>query len=376
MTQEPRIAIVHDWLTNLGGAERVVKVMLEAFPQADLYTSVYRKAGLSLFRDYSVHTSWLQHWPLAQRKHQLYPVLRRLAFESFDFSDYNLVISSSTAESKGVITSERTKHLSYINTPTRYYWSGYQDYIKDPGFGWLDPIVRWQLQRSIKSSRYWDYAAAQRPDRLLANSTTVQGRIQKYYHRHSEVVWPPVDLARMQKPHDRPDGAPERYLLVLSRLIPYKRVDLAVAAARRAGWSLVVIGTGSQQAALEKMAGPQTIFTGQLSDDEVVAYLQHASALLFPGEEDFGIVPVEAMAAGVPVIAYGAGGALDTVAHRKTGILVKDQSVSSFSAAIRLLDHQKFDPKYLAQHVEQFSQQNFQTQLKRAAQDLLESARS
>lgn len=371
MVREPSIAIVHDWITNLGGAERTVQAMLDAFPQADLYTSVYNQKGLELFRDRSVYTSWLQNWPLARRKHQLYPVLRRLAFESFDFSAYDLVISSSSAESKGIITDETTKHLSYIYTPTRYYWSHYKDYLSSPGFGWLDPLVRWQLGRSLAPSRRWDYAAAQRPDVLYGISTAVQTRIKKYYHRDSGVIWPPVGLERVQKHYDRPADAPERYLLVISRLIPYKRVDLALQAAQKAGWPLIIIGSGSQAKALSEQAAPTTLVKGQLSDREVVQYLQHADALLFPGEEDFGIVPVEAMACGVPVIAYAAGGALDTMVQNKTGLFVEKQTVAAFAQAINSLDAHRFSPEYLRSHAEKFSEASFKNQIKKAALQLL-----
>lgn len=367
----PRIAIVHDWLTNLGGAERTVRSLMDAFPEADLYTSVYSSRHLKLFEADKVHTTFLQYWPLAHRKHQLYPVLRRLAFESLDLSAYDVVISSSGAEAKGVITGEDTQHISYIHTPTRYYWSHYQQYLDAPGFGALNPLVSWQLRRSLPRARRWDYAAAQRPDVLIANSGAVQERISTYYSRSSLVIHPPVDTMRMHIKTTRPLNIPERYLVVVSRLIPYKRVDIAVHAAQKAGWPLVVIGSGSQLSNLQQIAGPTTFFLGQLSDEEVVRYLQHATAMLFPGEEDFGITPVEAMAAGTPVIAYGKGGAMDTVKPDVSGIIVERQTINAFKKAIELLEKIDFKTQAIQKHAEGFSEQVFQASMKRVVSDSL-----
>jgi glycosyltransferase involved in cell wall biosynthesis len=365
-----RVAIVHDWLTNLGGAERLVLELLQMYPEADLYTSVYNKKHLKLFRDYSVHTTFLQHWPLSTR-HQLYPVLRRLAMESIDFSEYDLVISSTSAEAKGIITSERTAHLCYMNTPTRYYWSHYDEYLESPGFGWLNPFVRLVLRSSIRSARYWDYAAAQRPDHIVANSGTIQARVKKYYDRDSDVLYPAVDTIRFSEPHEKPVDAPDSYLIVVSRLIPYKRIDLAVAAAQAAHRELVVIGNGSQMESLKKASNGTVHFKGALSDNEVVAYMQHADAFLFPGLEDFGIAPVEAMAAGIPVIAYGEGGASETVLDKQTGILVPHQSVRAFTLAIQQLAKLKLDADTIRARAEEFSSQHFQDNIRRAVKKTL-----
>lgn len=353
-----RIAIVHDWLTNLGGAERVVAAMLDAFPGADLYTSVYNPERLDLFRGREVHTTFLQQIPLAKKKHQLFSSLRRLAFEQLDFSEYNIVISSTTAEAKGIITGERTKHISYMNTPTRYLWSHYDQYLENPGFGLLDPLARWQLRRTIVSAREWDYAAAQRPDVVLANSIHVQKRIKKYYDRDSTVVYPIVDGERFMKRHPRPRLAPERYALVISRLVPYKRVDIAVEAAKLAQYPIVVIGAGPQEAMLRKLAGAGAVFLGEAPDSEVEAYLQHADVFLFPGEEDFGIAPVEAMASGTPVIAYAKGGALETVGT-EGGLLVERQTARAFAQALSHCSTKKFSKTSLSERADLFGRQRF-----------------
>lgn len=354
-----RVAIVHDWLTNLGGAERVVEAMLEAFPQADLFTSVYNEKALPQFSNRKVTTSFLQHVPLATRRHQLFPVLRRYAFEQFDFHNYDVVITSSTAEAKGIITSESTLHISYINTPTRYYWSHYDEYIENPGFGVLDPLVRWQFPRTIEASRRWDYTAAQRADYVLGNSQTVVDRIQRYYKREAEVLYPNVETHRFEKPLPRPAGTPDSYFLVVSRLIPYKRIDIAVEAAGLAGVSLVVIGSGSQLKELRELAQDNVIFIDQADDKTVSAYMQHAEAFIFPGEEDFGITPVEAMSAGVPVIGYDKAGVQETVSDAKHGILVPRQSAAMFAEAMGRFVKSDYREADLRARADLFSRERF-----------------
>lgn len=354
-----KVAIVHDWLTNLGGAERVVEVLHSMFPGAPIYTSVYDPKRLPLLKDADVRTSFLQHWPLAKKKHQLYPMLRTLAFESFDFSDYDLVISSSSAEAKGIITNTETLHMSYIHTPTRYYWSGYDDYVRSPGLGFFNPLAKKALPRVVQKMRYWDFAAAQRPDLLVANSTTVQERIAEYYKRDSVVVHPPVDTQRFTQ--TRPiDGD---YYLVVSRLIPYKRIDLAVQACTKLGKKLIVVGGGSELKRLKALAGPSVTFSGMLSDAETTKLYLGCRAFIFTAFEDFGITPVEAMAAGKPVIAYGKGGATDSVVNKTTGILCDNQSVESVCSAIALCEKTQFDSKVIQKHSLEFSTQKFTEQM-------------
>ncbi|MBA3679077.1 glycosyltransferase [Candidatus Saccharibacteria bacterium] len=350
-----KVALVHDWLTNLGGAERVVAVLHEMFPDAPIYTSVYATKRLPLLKDADIRTSWLQHWPLAQKKHQLYPMLRTLAFESFDFSEYDLVISSSSAEAKGIITPTETLHISYIHTPTRYYWSGYDDYLQNPGLGIFNPLAKLTLPRVVKKMRRWDFAAAQRPDVLIANSTTVAERIKLYYKRDAQILHPPVDVQRFaQLQNDDSD-----YLLVVSRLIPYKRVDLAVRACTKLNKRLIVVGDGSELKKLKALAGPTVEFRGQLPDQEVTRLFTNCRAFIFTAFEDFGITPVEAMAAGKPVIAYGKGGITDSVVHKTTGILFDNQSVESLCSAIVLFEKTQFDSKKIRSHSEKFSNEQF-----------------
>jgi glycosyltransferase involved in cell wall biosynthesis len=360
---KPRVAIVHDWLTNLGGAERVVLTMSEMFPDAPIYTSVYNPSKLPEFKDKNVIMSFLQHIPLAQKKHQLFPILRQLAFESFDFSGYDLVISSTSAEAKGIVTPTETRHISYINTPTRYYWSGYQNYLEQPGMGAFNPLAKAVLKRNIKKLRRWDYAAAQRPDIVLANSKNVQARIRKYYDRGSTVVYPSVETDRFSRIGSSQEGD---YYLVVSRLIPYKRVDLAVRAATKLDKKLVVIGTGSELKSLQQMAGPTVRFLGFLDDVTTRNYYLGCKAFIFPAEEDFGITPVEAMAAGKPVLFYAKGGATETVIDGVTGVGFKKQTVESLCDAIQRLDKISFKEKAIIDQANKFSVEKFKESLTRA----------
>ena len=351
-----RVAIVHDWLTNLGGGERVVEALSEAFPEAPIYTSVYDPAGIDLFDTKEVRSSFLQSWPMAKSRHQLYPMLRRYAFESFDLSTYDVVISSSSAEAKGVITNTNTLHISYIHTPTRYYWSGYQDYVNSPGLGLFNPLARTVLPRVVKDMRRWDFAAAQRADHLVANSKTVQERISKYYKRDSQIIFPPVEADRFNASDNEEDGD---YYLVVSRLIPYKRVDLAVLACSELNKQLVVVGDGSELAKLRKMASNNVEFIDSANDKLVAELYSKCKALIFTAYEDFGIVPVEAMASGTPVIAYGYGGASESVIDSQTGVFFNTQSVESLKEAIYRFEQLKFSKSTIRKHAKKFSKTRF-----------------
>lgn len=367
-----KVALVHDWLTNLGGAERVVDVLHKQFTNAPIYTSVYDDSRLDLFKDAKITTSFLQHWPLAKKKHQLYPTLRRYAFESFDFSEYDVVITSASAEAKGIITPTETIHICYLHTPTRYYWSGYEDYLKDPGFGFLNPFVRLALPRMVGKMRHWDYAAAQRPDVLIANSQTVAERVTKYYKRDSLVINPPVDTRRFANKNEKNEG----YYLVVSRLIPYKKVELAVMACTQLNKELVIVGNGGELKQLQNIAGESVRFITNASDTHVTQYMKSCRAFLFPGYEDFGITPVEAMAAGKPVLAYGKGGVSETVVDGKTGILFEYQSVDSLKNAIEEFEKNTFSHTVITNHAQQFSVKNFQEKIQKVVDEAYSQNRS
>lgn len=344
-----RVAIVSDWLTNQGGSERVIEALSSAFPNAPIYTSVFNPSALPQFANKKVITSSLQHWPMAKRKHQLFPTMRAHAFESFDFSEFDVVISATSAEAKGVITKPETLHIGYIYTPVRYYWSEHTRYLKHPGFGILNPLIKRVAPGQISKMRLWDFAAAQRPDIMLGISTSVVERINKYYRRPAHVLFPPVNLANFPI-----NGGARTGYIVLSRLIPYKRVDLAVKVAKKLDLDLTVIGRGSELKKLQKMAGASTKFITNASDEQVAELLGKAKGFLFPGEEDFGITKLEAMAAGTPVIAYRGGGALDTISDGVTGIYFDEQTVESLATAIKKFETMRFDLPKLRAHAEMF----------------------
>jgi len=348
------VAIVHDWLTNQGGGERVVWALHQAFPKAPIYTSVFNPEALPQFAHLDVRTSFLQHWPFAKTKHQLFPTQRTLAFEAFDFSGYDVVISSSSAEAKGIITKPNTLHVCYCHTPTRYYWSDYAQYRRSTGFGVLSPLVRLAMPRLVERMRIWDFAAAQRVDSFIANSHYVEQRIAKYYRRPSTVINPPIQAGRFKI------GAGSRSgFVVVSRLIPYKRVDLAVRACTELNLPLTVVGDGSEMDKLKAMAGPSITFLGRAGDKETEQAYASASAFIFPADEDFGLTPLEAMAAGTPVIAYGKGGATETVVEGTTGTFFAEQTVASLKAALQAFNPKNYDAAKIRAHAAQFDEAVF-----------------
>lgn len=354
MSGPPQVALVHPWLTNQGGSERVLEAFCRAYPRAPIYTSVYDPPALPMFADRDVRTSFLHGWPLSRRRHQLFPLLRRQAFESFDLSEFDLVLTSDHAEAKGVLTGPETLHIAYLHTPTRYYWSDSSAYLREPGFGRLDPVVRAVMPTLASSMRQWDYLAAQRPDYLLANSHVVSRRISKHYRRPSDVLHAPVDVSRFTGMQQRGD-----HLLVVSRLIPYKRVDLAVRACRELDIPLRVVGSGPERAALQAAAGPGTTFLGALDDRGVARELASAAGFLFPANEDFGLTPLEAMASGTPVLAYGGGGALETVVNGLTGTFFAEQTVGSLVAALREFCPHTYNAEVLRSHAASISVEAF-----------------
>ena len=355
-----KVAIVHDWMVGLGGAERVVGSMLKLLPQADIYTSVYSPDKLQLFAGHKINTTFLQNWPLSRSKHQLFSALRPLAFESLDLSNYDLVLSSSSAESKGVITPTSTLHISYIHTPTRYYWSGYNDYLAEPGFGALNPIVRLLMPSLVRRLRKWDFAAAQRPDYLVANSNVVSARISEYYNRPSQTIRPPVDTDRFGNDKENQQG---NYLLVVSRLVPYKRVDLAVKACNKLGLKLIIAGRGPELPRLKKLAGSTVSFVEGPSDSQITKLYLGARGFIFSAEEDFGITPVEAMSAGLPVICFGEAGATETVIDGTTGVYHAKQTVASLVEAIGKFEATKFDRGTIVKRAKMFSESRFLDEL-------------
>lgn len=310
-----KVALVYDRVNKWGGAERVLLSLRKIFPQAPLFTLVYDPQGAPWAKSFSVHPSFVQFFPWAKKHHELYAWLAPLAFESFDFRGFDLVISVTSAEAKGVLTLPQTCHLCYCLTPTRYLWSDFSAYRRYPGFGWgLNFFAPW-LKR-------WDRVAASRPDTFLAISAQVKRRLSRYYQRPSSVVFPPVDSFWFSAPF----VPPEDYFLVVSRLVPYKKIDLVVRVFNDLGWPLKIVGTGREEVFLHRLAKPNIQFLGRLTDRELIGYYGACKAVICPQEEDFGLVPLEAQACGRPVIAFRGGGITETVVAGRTGEFFSPQT--------------------------------------------------
>lgn len=353
----PKVAIVCDWLTNMGGAERVVLALHQAFPQAPIYTSVFTPETMPAFSGLDVRTTYLQKLPSYLRgRHQLFPLQRTQAFRKLDLQEYDVIISSASAEAKAVTKRPDAVHICYCHTPTRYYWSHYKDYIASPGFGLLNPAMRVALPALVRAMRKKDLQAVQGVDYFIANSSTVAERIKKYYGRDARVIYPPVDMTRF-RPLDI--SGPRKGFIALGRQVPYKRYDIAIEACNQLKLPLTVYGSGPDHARLAAMAGPTVRLVEGANDKQVAKALARAKAYLFPQEEDLGITQIEAIAAGCPVIAYAKGGALDIVVNGKTGVFFDQQNADSLTEAIKRFDALTFVPTILQSHAEQYSQERF-----------------
>ncbi|GLV57082.1 glycosyl transferase [Dictyobacter sp. S3.2.2.5] len=348
-----KVALVHDYLNQMGGAERVALAFHEIFPEAPLYTSIYDPKRVDpAFQKMDIRTSFMQKLPLVTKHHQPYLPLYPFAMENLDLRGYDLVLSSSSAFAKGVITRPETMHICYCHTPMRWCWN-YQEYVEREHLG---KVARGVLPFLITGLRVWDQTSAQRVDHFIANSPAIAERIRKYYRREAAYIPPPVDTKRF--PFE-PDMLPGDYFLAVSRLIPYKRLDMAIEACNRLQLPLVIIGGGRDEERLKRLAGPTIRFMGRLSDEEVIYYFQHCRAFLFPGEEDFGITPLEAQACGRPVIAYGAGGALASIIDGVTGVFFQEQTVESLVSVLATFDERRFDPQVIHNHALEFDNSRF-----------------
>ncbi len=351
-----KVAIVHDWLIG-GGAEKVVLELHHMFPEAPIYSSYATKEWRQKL-DNKVITGYLGRRPFSKIR-KFVPYLRAGWFSSLKLDDYDLVISSSGAEAKGIKTSAKTVHINYCHAPTHYYWSRYDDYLINPGFGRLDPLAKIGLKALVAPMRRWDYKAAQRPDFMIANSEHTKEQIKKYYGRDAIVVHPPVDIERfITKKTKRRSG-----FVIAARQTPYKRVDLAIMACTELGYPLKVIGNGPYHDKLISIAGSSIEFLTNVSDEDMVTHFQSAEGFIFPGTDDFGITPVEAMAAGTPVIAYMAGGALDYVIKGKTGLFFGSQTIASLANTLKDFVSLKWDSKLISKSSEAFSPENFQAEM-------------
>lgn len=347
----------------MGGAERVLHEFSKMYPKAPIYTLLYdEKVCGDMFPKERVRTSFLQKYPsFARKRHKYLLPLMPVAIENLDFSDFDVVLSSSNAYAHGIVTNLRTKHLCYCHSPMRYAWDWTHNYMAENN---LRGIKKRAVMRMLEDIRVWDQSCADRVDKYIANSETVRGRIYKYYRQESDVIFPPVDVKRFRvggKSH-------EDYFLIVSTLTPYKRIDLAISLFNRLGRRLVIIGDGSARQQLEDMAGPTIDFLGFKSDEVVKEYIENCRGLIFPGEDDFGIVPVEAMAAGKPVLAYGRGGATETVLEGETGEFFMEPTLEAMEDGLArlMLNEPLYSPTKIRRHANKFDRSVFIENIKKA----------
>ena len=346
-----KVALAHDYLNQYGGAERVLEQLHDLYPDAPIYTSMYDPGVMpAAYRSWDIRTSFMQRLPFVTTRHQAYLMAYPIAFESFDLGAYDVVISNSSAFCKGVVTGPSTLHISYCLTPMRWVWR-YRDYVDRERLG---GVARALLPPLIHYLRVWDAMASSRVDRYVAISSAVASRIRKYYRRDSEIIYPPVDTAQFPAP-----GPSGDYYMTAGRMTPYQRKDLIVDAFRDLGRPVKIVGDGRDRARLQARATPNIEFPGWVDDRTLRDLYANCRGYLFPGEEDFGIAPVEAQAAGKPVIAYAAGGALDTVIDGETGVHFTKQTPAGLADAVRRFETLSFDPDRIRQNAERFSSQVF-----------------
>jgi len=372
-----RVALIYDRVNKWGGAERVLLALHKIFPDAPLYTSVYDQKKAPWAKVFDVRTSFLQKFPFANH-HELYALLMPLVFESFNFDEYDLVISVTSEAGKGIVTKPQTKHICYCLTPTRYLWSGYGEYFENPISKFISLPSVWYL-------RFWDKIAANRPDKFIAISKEVQARIKKYYGKESIVTYPPIagPIGHCPRPTSSVDmlpagarqGSPmpatrlSNYFLVVSRLVPYKKIDLVIKAFNKLKLPLKIIGIGSEMEKLKSIAGSTIEFLGCLTDKELVSYYSECYALVFPGVEDFGLTVLEAQSFGKPVIAFKAGGTLETILEEKTGVFFEEQNVESLTKAVNKLRRLSIDPEDCMKQAQRFNFEKFKEGILKQIQD-------
>lgn len=354
-----KVALVHDQLLQRGGAENVLEIFARMFPEAPIFTLFYDPERMGAkFPASRVHPSFLNSFPGAKNHYQWYLTMMPLATESYDLRGYDLVLSSASAFAKGALIHPGTRHVCYCHTPTRYLWSDTHTYINELK---RSRLVKLGVKPFLPLLRMWDRHAAERVDTFIANSNTVAARIKQYYRRDSEVIYPPVDLKRFSL-----SQGPGNFFLVGGRLVGYKRFDLVVEAFTRLGIPLKVFGVGPEFENLRRIAGKNVEFLGAIDDTAKAELYRGAQAFIHPHVEDFGITAIEAMASGRPVIAYGAGGALETVIPGKTGVFMKEQNWESLADTVLHFDPTAFDPKAIRAHAERFSEEQFEAQMRKA----------
>jgi len=361
-----KVALVHDWLTGMRGGEKVLETLCLLFPQGDIFTLIHTRGSVSAtIESRRITTSFVQHLPGAATRYRQYLPLFPMAIEQLDLDGYDLVISSSHCVAKSAVAPGRARHLSYCFSPMRYAWDQFDEYFGPDRVG---PVASRYLYRPMLARlARWDAATASRAHRFVAISQYVAGRIRRYYDREATVVYPPVDTAFYQPA----PTVPGQHFLVVSALVPYKRIDRAILGCTQAGVPLRIIGSGPDRARLERMAGPSVHFLGSVPDDVVRAEYQGARGVILAGEEDFGIVPLEAQACGRPALALRRGGALETVREGETGLFFDEPTPESLASAIARLDTMSLDPRHARAHAERFSTERHIAGLRAAIEETL-----
>ena len=353
-----KVAIVHDYLVDAGGAERVVEVFHELYPEAPIYTSIFDpKTTFTCFREIDVRTSFLQYITKSKRHYKWLLPLYPFAFENFDFSDYDVVLSSSSAWAKGVTTPPEVCHISYCYSPMRFVWS-FNEYIEREN---LPVFLKRILPLVVAPLKRWDVVSSRRVDYFIAISKPTANKIEKIYGRKATIIYPPVRCSDFALN----DSSTKDWFLVVSRLVPYKRVDVAIEAFNQLGLPLLVVGEGRDKETLERMGGPNIHFVGRAVGRELKAYYSNCRAFILASKEDFGLTSVEAQASGRPVIAYAAGGALETVVEGVTGTFFHEQTPEALITAVKNFDRLEFDPKKIRKHAEKFDVEVFKRKVNR-----------
>jgi glycosyltransferase involved in cell wall biosynthesis len=362
----PKIAIVCDWITGTGGAERVIKSLHDIFPDAPIYTSTYEIDSGTLFKNADIRTAWFQKLPKFLRKHQLLTMPRQWHFGHLKLKGYDVVISAGGAEAKAVRAIDGV-HINICYTPTLYYWVKPEEYLNKDGSGGINPIWRLGLKVLTPHAKRWDLKASKRPDKMLAISTAVQKRIKNIYGRNCDILFPPTNIERFTSGQS---SVNRQGYVTFGRQVQHKRFDLAISACNELQVPLLVIGDGPEHTRLKSIAGSTISFKTNVSDEQMVDYISRAEAFIFPNEEDFGIVAVEAQAAGVPVIAYRAGGSLDTVIEGVTGEFFDLPNSTSLAKTIKDFNYKLYNRQAILENARKFSEQNFHNNLKSIIKNL------
>ena len=355
-----RVALVHDWLTGMRGGEKCLEVLCELYPNADLYTLLHNRGTVSaIIEQRKIYTSFIQNLPFSKKQYRRYLPFFPAAIEGFSFREYDLLLSTSHCVAKGAVPQDGALHICYCHTPMRYIWEKYDEYF---GKGCTGLFTRMIMPGIAHHLRRWDVRSSDRVHYFIANSQNVRERIRHHYHRDAEVIYPPIDVSQFRI-SEHNDG----YFLIVSAFAPYKRLDLAIKAFNRLGKYLVIVGDGPDERKLRSLAKPNIEFVGRVPPERLAEYYERCTALVFPGEEDFGIVPLEAMASGKPVIAYGKGGALETVVEsgtNRTGLFFRDQTVESLLEAIERFRVTTFDTEKIKEHALKFDRDTYKSKMK------------